>query len=244
MENSFYRTYFEVEKRHWWFRVRRNIILSLIKNHKVPKKARIFDFGCGSGYLAGYLQNLGYDVSGSDMSHEAIDFGVSKGIKNLHVVEPGKTVPGGHFDLILALDVIEHIDDDKGAIRDLKEALKPNGTLIITVPAYRWMWGVQDEVAHHFRRYNMSSLLNLIADDSSLSVVKKSYFNTLLFLPIAGVRLVSKLFGLKERESDFEINNKLLNGIFYFLFNLEPKMLKFLSFPFGVSILLVLKKNE
>ena len=261
MEEDFYKTYFEVEKEHWWFSVRRNIIFSLFEKYKVPKTAKVFDFGCGSGYLVGELQRMGYDASGSDTSREAIEFGRQRGIKNIEEVKPAEMPQNGNFDVVLALDVIEHIKDDREAIRGLERALKPGGMLIITVPAYQWMWGVQDEVAHHFRRYNMGSLLERISTDLEprittdnqwksveknprLSVIRKTYFNTFLFLPIATVRLFSKFFGLKERESDFDINNKLTNSIFYSIFNLEAKLLKFMNFPFGVSILLILKKNK
>src|SRR3989344_758285 len=243
MEKNFYKTYFEVEKDHWWFRVRRNIILSLIKKYKIPKTAKIFDFGCGSGYTVGYLQKLGFNVSGADVSFEAIDFGLAQGIENLEVVQGAEIRPTeGGFGLILALDVIEHIEDDLGAIRGVERALKPGGMAIITVPAYRWLWGVQDEVAHHYRRYTAGSLAGVLKRATSLKILKKTYFNTFLFFPIVAVRLLSKLLKLKDRESDFDINNRFLNGLFYSVFNLETHFLKFLNFPFGVSVLMVLKK--
>lgn len=245
MEKDFYKTYFEAEKDHWWFRVRRNIILSLIKKYKISKTAKIFDFGCGSGYAVGYLQKLGYDASGSDVSSEAIEFGLSQGTRNLTAVQGSEIrPPEGGFDLILALDVIEHIEDDSEAIRGLKMALKPGGMAIITVPAYMWMWGVQDDVAHHFRRYTMSGLANTIKKSGDFKIIRKTYLNTFLFPPIAIVRGFSKCFNLRERESDFDINSRFLNKIFYFIFSLETYFLKFISFPFGVSLLLVLKKND
>ena len=144
----------------------------------------------------------------------------------------------------MALDVIEHIQDDLGVIEAIKRALRPGGVAIITVPAYQWMWGVQDEVAHHFRRYTMSSITDTIKKSGNFKIVRKTYLNTFLFLPIAIVRILSKWFNLKERESDFDISNRLINSLFYFIFNLETYFLKLVSFPFGVSILLVLKKND
>ncbi len=245
MEKDFYKTYFESEKNHWWFRVRRNIILSLIRKYEISKTAKIFDFGCGSGYTVGYLQKLGYDASGADVSVEAIKFGLSKGIRNLSIAKGIEvSPPEGGFDLILALDVIEHLEDAPEAIKGLKSALKSGGRAIVTVPAYKWMWGVQDEVAHHFRRYTMSGLADTVKRASNFTIIHKTYFNTFLFLPIVVVRMLSKWLNLKERESDFDINSRLINGLFYFIFNLETYFLKLLSFPFGVSILFVLKKND
>lgn len=244
MEPTFYKTYFEVEKNHWWFKTRRNILFWLIEKFRNKKnnKFSIFDFGCGSGFLVGELQSLGYDAFGADTSKEAIEFGLRKGIRNIKVVEADEMPSSESLDMILALDVIEHVKDDVNLVVSLERSLKPGGVLMVTVPAYEWMWGVQDEVALHFRRYNMSSLLSLVRN-RNFSILKKSYFNTFLFIPIAFVRLVDKLFKIKSRESDFDINNKLVNALFYFVFNLESKLFKLINFPFGVSILLVLRKN-
>lgn len=219
--------------------------MDLLKKYKIPKTAKIFDFGCGSGYTVGYLQKLGYDASGADISAEAIGFGLSRGIRNLSVAYDGEIGRSeGGFDLILALDVMEHIKDEPGVIRGLKMALKQGGTAIVIVPAYQWLWGVQDEVAHHFRRYTMSDLADMVKRSGGFKIVRKTYFNTFLFLPIAIVRTLSKWFNLKQRESDFDINNKLVNELFFFVFDLERKILKYINFCFGVSILAVVRKNE
>ncbi len=244
MEKSYYKNYFVLEKEHWFFRVRKKILIFFVEKY-AKFGSKIFDFGCGSGYLVGELQKMGYDASGSDVSTEAIKFGLSKGIRNLSVVQGGEiNPPEGGFDLILALDVVEHTEDDLRTIRGLKRALKPGGIAIITVPAYQWMWGVQDEVSHHFRRYTMSGLTDAVKRAGNFTVVRKTYFNTFLFGPIAIVRILSKWFNVKDRESDFEINNRILSALFCFIFNLETYLLKFINFPFGVSILVVLEKSK
>ncbi len=245
MDTNFYKTYFEAEKSHWWFKVRRDLVFDLLQKYKITKTAKIFDFGCGSGYTVGYLQKLGYDVSGSDVSAEAIEFGLSMGVQNLSVAHEGEITHSEEgFDLILALDVIEHIQDDSGAIRATERALKQGGMAIITVPAYQWLWGVQDEVAHHYRRYTAGSLTCILNKNANLQILRETYFNTFLFIPIAIVRVLSKWFNLKERQSDFDINNKFTNGLFFFIFNLERKILKHINFCFGVSILVIVRKNE
>ena len=244
MEHSFYRTYFDLEKENWWFRVRRNLIFGLFKKYKIDNEKKILDYGCGSGFLVGQLQDRGFDVYGVDMSEDAINFGSSRGVNNLFRANGTRIkFPDEHFDVILAMDVIEHIEDDSLAVSELSRLLKPGGHLIITVPAYQWMWGVQDEVAHHFRRYTMGSFLKLVKSTSGLKVIRRTYFNTFLFLPAALVRIASKAFKLKSRESDFDINNNFLNKLLYTIFNLEVKLSSYISYPFGVSILIILSKN-
>lgn len=247
MESGFYQDYFKLEKGNWWFRVRRNLIFALLKKYlpAATRKTEILDFGCGSGFLVGELQKLGYEASGLDRSAEAIDYGTGRGIRNLKIQQGDKIdFPDGRFNLVLALDVLEHIKDDARAIREIERVLKPGGWVIITAPAYMFLWGVQDEVSRHFRRYSRSELVNKFKSSSSLKIIKQSYFNTLLFPPIALFRLVSKLLPKPKRESDFEIGGGFVNSVFYYIFNLESDLLKYLNFPFGVSILLVAKKEK
>lgn len=245
MERDFYKTYFELEKSNWWFRVRRNIILSILEKYDIGKDNKILDYGCGSGFLVGQLQDKSLDAYGADISKEAIEFGTNRGTKNLSQLSGIEVnFSDGCFDTILAMDVIEHIEDDESVVKELERLLKPGSYLIITVPAYQWMWGVQDEVAHHYRRYTMSSVQNLITNNTNLKFLKKSYFNSFLFPPIALVRLISKWLNLKSRESDFDINNNFLNSLLYGIFNFESKFLRYINFPFGVSILLILTNEK
>ncbi|PIR41810.1 MAG: hypothetical protein COV30_01290 [Candidatus Yanofskybacteria bacterium CG10_big_fil_rev_8_21_14_0_10_37_15] len=242
MDKEYYKNYFILEKDHWFFKIRRKILFYFIKKYVRPD-AKVFDFGCGSGFLVGELQKQGFDASGSDTSQEAISLGKQKGIQNLEVVELGEMPQNGSYDAILALDVIEHIKDDTEVIRGLKNSLKSGGVLITTVPAYQWLWGVQDEVSHHFRRYVMRDFISVFNKFKELKVVRKTYFNTLLFPAIALVRLFSRWFDFKNRNSDFDIDNNFLSAVFYFVFNLETYLLKFMNFPFGVSMLVILKKK-
>ena len=217
----------------------------MLAKYQAGQGAKILDFGCGSGFLVGELQKRGYDAFGTDVSKEAVEFGRSNNINNLSVQDSHVlNFPDNSFDLVVALDVIEHIKDDGGAMRELERVLKPGGTVIITVPAYMWMWGVQDEVAHHFRRYTAGSFAKILHQSSALKIIRQTYFNIFLFPPIAVVRTLSRWLNLKERESDFEVNNGWLNKLFFSIFDLERKFLRHLNFLFGVSLLMVLRKND
>jgi 2-polyprenyl-3-methyl-5-hydroxy-6-metoxy-1,4-benzoquinol methylase len=242
MKKSYYKDYFVLEKQHWIFRVRRKIFLYFIEKHARPN-ARIFDFGCGSGYLVGGLQRMGYDAHGLDFEKEAIDYGVNSGVKNLTVGLGDKLeYPDASFDLVISLDVLEHLEDEKPVIAELTRVLKPGGKMMITTSAYKWLWSVHDEISHHFRRYTARSLTNIFEDFSELKMIRKTYYNTLLFPAIAAVRVSSRWFNIKNRKSDFDINNRFLDKLFYFIFNIESYLLKFMNLPFGVSILVILKK--
>lgn len=247
MERSFYKNYFKVEREHWLMKVRRMIVRDNLSTFlaKKPQETKILDFGAGSGLLVSELANAGYQSYGLDISAEAVKFGQLQGVKNLQVIDSHKIdFPDHTFDAVLVLDVLEHLEDEHWALKELERVLAPGGVVIIMVPAFMFLWGIQDEVAHHYRRYTLGRLVKRIREATSLSIARTSYFNTFLFLPIAAVRLLSRLLHIKGRESDFDINNAFLNKIFFSAFNAERKLLQKTRFPFGVAALVVLKKPE
>lgn len=247
MNKDFYNSYHKLESEHWWFRVRQNIIRRLIYRYAGAdrKNIKILDFGCGSGYLVGEFQGAGFDAYGIDNHSESIEYGTQKGIKNLSVGGDDQRInfPDNSFDFVLAMDVVEHIKDDAAIARELNRVVKRGGYIFVTVPAYMWLWGIQDEVALHFRRYTLSGIRRLFSGNSDIDIIFGSYFNTFLFPFIALVRLLEKIFKSGKRESDFEMNNSILNTIFYGVFNLETLFLNPVKYPFGVSILLISKKK-
>lgn len=247
MQKDFYATYFEVEKTHWLMRGRRAIVLDMLRRY-VPQanSAHVLDFGCGSGLTVQTLAKAGYVASGVDFSHEAIEFGTSKGIAGLQVVSDEKlSFPDAAFDAVVCMDVLEHLGDEQPALSEIRRVLKPQGVLLIMVPAYMFLWGTQDEVAHHYRRYTLGRLTEVVRSGALMRIEKRSYFNTLLFPLIALVRVGSWILGLRSRrESDFDLNNAFINAIFSGIFTIERKVLSFLNLPFGVSILLVARNHD
>ncbi len=246
MDRSPYKNYFKIEKEHWLMKIRRTIVQDSLDRYlgKAPKHTKLLDFGCGSGIFVEELEKAGFDAHGVDISDEAVRFGALQGIKNLSVIDSHKiNFPDNTFDVVLSMDVLEHLEDEEWALKEIERILKPNGIFVVMVPAYMFLWGVQDEVAHHYRRYTKGSLLKVVKDKTKLNTVRSTYFNTFLFTPIALVRLVSRLFKIKGRESDFDLNSPMLNKILFSIFNFERKILKKINFPFGVSILALFKKN-
>lgn len=244
MDARLHKAYQDLADHHWWFVVRRKIVFDLARKFiRTPAHQAILDFGCNHGYMVGLLQKAGYEAYGVDVSADAIEFGTFRGIRNLALYSPAvfniekDIFPEKKFTMIMALDVVEHIKDDGEAFGIMKRKLASGGKIVIMVPAYMWMWGVQDKIAHHERRYTAKTL-RAAAEGAGLKTEYVSYFNTLLFPPIAIVRLLAKIIPVR-RTSDFDGSMSWFNGLFRFIFGLERHLLRFVKFPFGVSILAV-----
>jgi SAM-dependent methyltransferase len=191
------------EDRHWWYRGRRNVIERVIADLKLPARARILDAGCGSGRNMIELARHG-TVSGVELSDPSVDVARARGA--------GEVIAGSvldmpfdseSFDLSVCLDVIEHLDDDVGALRELRRVLAPGGSLLVTVPAYQWLWSGHDEVNHHHRRYTRRSLQR-VAEQAGWEQVRTTYFNSLL-LPLAILLRVLDRFSRKTTESSLDL---------------------------------------
>lgn len=249
MNKGFYKKYFELEKSYWLLRGRRKIVDDQLLrfNPFPPEKTVILDYGCASGLLVGELAKRGFNAYGLDISEEAIEFGKSQGVKNLRVIDPDIhkiDFPGSFFDVILVLDVFEHLEDESWTLKEIYKVLKPGGIVISMVPAYTWMWSFHDKLMHHLRRYTLGRYLDVIKKSGPWEILRSSYFNTILFIPITLVRIVTRIFNLNGRESDFDINTKPMNKILGWIFGAERLMLKHFDLPLGVSILSVFKKPE
>ncbi len=141
-----------------------------------------------------------------------------------------------HYDLIGAFDVIEHIEDDAGALASIAAKLKPSGKFVMTVPAHQWMWSAHDVVNHHKRRYSMRSLRRLI-DASPLTLQRIGYFNSLLFPLAVAERAASKLRG--REDADVKLPPAPLNALFEKLFGAERYFVGRLPLPPGLSLFAV-----
>ena len=242
MERNFYRSYFTVEEKHWLMRGRRAIAREELAR-RIPGNGKVLDFGCGSGLFVRELARAGYDTRGLDISADAVAYGHLQGTQNLSVMEGHKIeFPDNTFDAVLSMDVIEHLEQEEWALKEIERVLKPGGVAVLMVPAFMFLWGVQDETSHHYRRYTMRGLLRVLDAGTSLKVVRRTYFNTFLFLPIAVVRVACRWFGIRGRESDFELNSPLLDKVLAGVFATERRVMRHARFPFGVSILAVCKK--
>ncbi len=241
MDIRLHKKYQELQESHWWFMVRDNLLMDLVFKN-IKKGSLVMDFGCNYGHAVKLLGDKGYESFGVDVSREAVNYGRSININDISLISE-KDIQNNSLDAVISMDVLEHIDNDKETLEYIWSKLKPGGLMIVTVPAFMFLWGVQDEISHHFRRYKLSELLYLAGEVGDFEIVKKTYFNSFLFMPVAIIRVLSKLFKLKSRNSDLDINSVFLNKIFFKIFDLERRLLKYINFPFGVSALLVLRKR-
>jgi SAM-dependent methyltransferase len=228
-----------VEETHWWFVGRRRLFRRELDRAGIPPGATILDVGTSTGANLRLLRDLGYTrVTGLDVSPDAIRFCEAKG---LGPVQQGDVCaipfPDGHFDLVLATDVIEHVDDEAKALAEIRRVLAPGGRVLLTVPAFPSLWGLQDDVALHRRRYRLGSLLDLVRR-AGLRPRRAFYFNYLLFLPIWLARRVMRAARIRVR-SEGEVNTPALNMLLNAIFALDVWSAPVLRPPFGVSILVL-----
>jgi SAM-dependent methyltransferase len=240
-----YEHIYRVEQAHWWYVGRRRIVfewvIKLLADHPLPG---VLDVGCGTGFNIEALHATGYEhVVGLDLSSEALSFCRLRGLESL-VCGDGANPPLNpeSFEVILALDMIEHLADDVSALRALGRLLKPGGSLVVFVPAFQFLWGLQDEVSHHYRRYTARELGQKLSL-AGLDVVKLSYANMFLFPLILVGRLVLRLFGNRIRgTSENDLHPGWSNGLLQAIFASERFLLRHVDLPFGVSVLCVATK--
>ena len=173
----------ELEDRHWWYRGRRRIIDVLMRRLELPPGAKILDAGCGSGRNMVEFARVG-TVTGVEISDASIARARERGIGE--VVQSSITelpLPDDRFDVAVCLDVIEHIEDDLRALRELRRVVRPGGILLVTVPAYQWLWSEHDVINHHKRRYTRKTL-SAAAEQAGWEATRTTYFNGCL-LPVA-----------------------------------------------------------
>lgn len=228
-----------VEETHWWFVGRRQLFARELQRAGIARDARILDVGTGTGSNLRMLRDLRYSaVEGLDMSEEAIRWCTSKGLGPVrHGSISNIPFESESFGLVLATDIIEHVDDDQSALREIARVLAPGGTALITVPAFPSLWGRQDDVSLHRRRYRMSGLLELVRRPG-LSILHAYHFNYLLFGPIWGARRIMRLARLQPK-SEGQIRAPVLDQLLSAIFTLDIRSAPWLRPPFGVSILVL-----
>jgi SAM-dependent methyltransferase len=229
LETELFGRFFELEDRHWWFVGRRGIVLDQLRRFRA--RGPMLDLGCGTGGVLSHLSALG-PACGIDPSAEAVRFCHRRGLPV--ALARGDALPfaDGTFGAIVALDVIEHVDDDVALLREARRVLRPGGLIVITVPALPWLWSSHDDVNHHRRRYVRLTLDRSIRS-AGLQPRVMSYYNALL-LPLAATRKVIHRFN--GTGDHLEALPGPANGVLRAVLNAERPIIRRFDLPLGASL--------
>jgi ubiquinone/menaquinone biosynthesis C-methylase UbiE len=242
-----YERMYHLEDHYWWFVGRRYALIKLLKRYAGDHSvSTLLDVGCGTGATLQYLKRRSNfkSLRGLEPSEEAMKFCKKRGLDDITEGQ-AEDVPFSEetFDVVTAMDVIEHVDDDRKALSEFVRVCKTGGKVVIFVPAYKFLWSEHDEALHHRRRYTARELQEKMRE-AGLKIEKSTYLITFLCLPIIVFRFLQKFFRRHPKEPKTDLieipkwTNKLLAG----LINIETLLTRFISLPFGVTVICVGRK--
>jgi SAM-dependent methyltransferase len=239
-----YAEMYKLETFYWWFVSRRQLLDELVAEiARTFTRPTILDVGCGTGINHSVLSKYGTTVC-TDPAGEAVAFSRSRGVADLAQSEI-ETLPfaPASFDVVTALDVLEHVDDDMVALREILRVMRDGGVLLITVPAYGFLWSEHDEALHHRRRYAASELRNKLTN-AGFEVERITYYMCLLFFPILFIRFAQSLTKRSiEAKTSHVILPPWVNSLLVGILSFERMLLRHMNLPFGVSIVCSARKR-
>ena len=239
MDRTYTAVHIEEDRRHWYFRGRLAVLLAVLERVIPPPPRRLLEIGCGTGNVLHALARFG-EVVGVEVDPALRAVGCADGLDiRAGSLPDAIPVPDAWADVVLLLDVVEHLDDDRAALTGACRALRPGGVMVVTVPAYGWLWSGHDEALGHRRRYTATGLGQVMAE-ARLAVEHVGYFNTILFPAIAGVRLAKRALG--RTGHDLQRHSSPVNGALERLLAFERHVVLRPGLPFGTSVLAVARR--
>ena len=239
MDPSAYILMSETEDKHWWFQGRRAAITVLLDSLKLGPDSSVLELGAGTGGNLALLQHYG-QVSGLELDEHARELANKK--SGLNIVEGclPDDIPfeDGVYDVVCLFDVLEHVNEDYETLVAIRRLLKPGGHVIITIPAYQWLWSAHDTVLHHFRRYSYNGFKSLFTQ-AGYKADKLSFFNLTLFPLAMAVRMLDRLFRRKKSSGD-QVPAVPINSLFAWISIKEAQLLHKYNLPYGSSLVAVL----
>ncbi len=246
-QRSYHAQLIDAARSHWWYRGRERVVRAVAHPlARLGPEALVIDVGSGGGGPArGVFPHA--RIVAVDLSVQALKAytGADGGVVADALHLPCRT---GQPAAICAFDVLEHLPDDRQALRAWWEMLPPGGWLVLTVPAYRWLWSAHDRVNGHYRRYQAHHLRRLLAT-SGFRAVRMTYFNTVLLPGVAAVRWAQRLLGreaaqIRDGELDFGYRiPRWMERMCEASFSLESRWVRWADLPAGVSICAVARRR-
>jgi SAM-dependent methyltransferase len=228
-----------LEENHWWFQGKKLLVEQFVVSSCI-RGGKFLDIGCGTGMFLKLFANYG-NVFGVDVSAQALAYCREKVDADLRLAAGDQLpFPDGSFSFVSLLDIIEHADDDLAVLKEAYRVCMPGGAVLVTVPAFRFLWSNHDVAHHHKRRYRLPELRR-IGTEAGFTVERITYTNFFIFFPVLIKRtmLSTKHNGL---ESDLTETPALLNRMLLSLYRLEAFYLGKADFPWGVSLLMLIRK--
>lgn len=232
------------EETYWWHVNKRLIVRQFLKQF-TRWSGSLLDVGCGSGFFASLLNNDGWRVITADISLEAVRFARERGVSHSVVFDANGAWPfsRGHFDALLLLDVLEHIEDDVAFLIEARMSLRPRGTVVLTVPAHQFLFSSWDVALEHKRRYSRRQLYK-VSRAAGLQPVKITYWNAISLLPALVVRGKDRLWGSNFDRAEFPEIPWIINEWLKWWGCLESHFISRMGLAFGLSLVGVLQKSE
>jgi SAM-dependent methyltransferase len=251
MEDAVYQEFLELEQTHWWFRGRRAIFIALLDRYMGRRddgRRLLMDLGCGVGGMLEPMAAYGR-VIGTDVTLKGLEHCARRRFSRLVACNgPHGCFADASLDCVTAFDALEHIQDDRAALREIFRMLKPGGILIASGPAYQFLYAQQDRITHHMRRYTLGGMRGKVRE-AGFDVLKASYINVILFPMILPAVLLLKLWQALRKPDDASAGSNVgipiptwthdaLTGIFAS----EARLLRWFSAPAGHSLVVVARK--
>tara|TARA_B100000519_G_scaffold198884_1_gene209152 strand:+ start:115 stop:852 length:738 start_codon:yes stop_codon:yes gene_type:complete len=237
--------YHQIEDKHWWHISRRDMIIKLIKWQDLDKNYRVLDIGCSTGkFVKEALKLSSANIFGIDISETAVKECEKNGLENIYLMSGDKTTfDDNSFDIVIASDCLEHMENDSKTLKEWNRIIKPNGKLIIFVPAWKTLWSNLDEMSHHYRRYSYSDLkMKLI--DADFNIHRLSFWNVLLFIPILIYRKIESLTRTNNvNQLQSSIPSNFINELLKSILKIENRIIIKHNLPIGVSLFAICSKK-
>jgi SAM-dependent methyltransferase len=245
MDPSLYAEFFAIEERHWWSVGMRAAFRTLLADALAERaRPRLVDVGCGAGITVKELGRSGA-VLGCDLAFPALAHARLRGPDLQLCMADVLHLPlrAGAVDVALALDVIEHLDDDAAALREIHRVLRDGGSLLVNVPAFDALWSEKDVANHHRRRYSRG-LLRRRLEECGFAVERLSFTNMTLFPPILVARQLERRLGLRwNRRREYHPDARL-NGVLANILRAEARLLRRVDLPIGTSLTGLARKRS